>query len=184
MSVSNSIVANNGGGNCSGSFIDGNYNLESGTDCGFTGTGDHQITDPLLDPNGLQDNGGPTPTIALQSTGSAIDQIPTSACAVTTDQRGVSRPQGSACDIGAFEATAADQIRVLTHVVNSFSPSMGLQTSLNAKLTAALNAVNAGDRDSLTAFINQDNALSGKGLTVNQANQLVAEATNIQQVLH
>lgn len=62
-----------------------------------------------MDPNGLQDNGGPTETIALQPTSPAIDAIPSGASgcgfAVTEDQRGEGRPQGPACDVGAFEAT-------------------------------------------------------------------------------
>jgi hypothetical protein len=58
--------------------------------------------DPLLDPAGLQDNGGPTQTIALQPGSPAIDAAV--ACPPpATDQRGVARPQGAACDIGAFE---------------------------------------------------------------------------------
>jgi len=65
---------------------------------------------PLLAP--LASNGGPTPTHALTGGSPALDQIPASACSVTTDQRGVSRPQGSACDIGAFEAVPAPEIAV------------------------------------------------------------------------
>jgi uncharacterized repeat protein (TIGR01451 family) len=45
--------------------------------------------------------------MALSSTSPAIDAISpgTSGCGttVTTDQRGVARPQGSGCDIGAYE---------------------------------------------------------------------------------
>jgi hypothetical protein len=57
-------------------------------------------TDPLLAP--LADNGGPTPTMALLPGSPAID-AGVSVSGVTTDQRGVPRPQGSAPDIGAFE---------------------------------------------------------------------------------
>ena len=59
---------------------------------------------PLLDRNG-----GTTPTVALLPDSPAIDAIPSEDCtdeegnAITTDQRGVARPQGEACDIGAFE---------------------------------------------------------------------------------
>ena len=53
----------------------------------------------------LQDNGGYTPTIALLTGSPAIDNGITNA--VTTDQRGTSRPQGSAFDTGAFEYVAA-----------------------------------------------------------------------------
>ena len=96
-----SIVANNTGGDCAGVILtDEGYNLESGFSCGFTGTGSLQNTDPKL--KSLQNNGGPTQTMALEPDSPAIDQIPLSGC-IATDQRGVSRPQGPACDMGAFE---------------------------------------------------------------------------------
>lgn len=57
--------------------------------------------DPLLGP--LQDNGGPTPTMALLPGSPALDGgVPVAG--VTSDQRGVPRPQGAAPDIGAFES--------------------------------------------------------------------------------
>jgi hypothetical protein len=34
----------------------------------------------------------------------ALDAIPVGSCTVSNDQRGISRPQGTACDIGAFES--------------------------------------------------------------------------------
>ncbi|MGI8770235.1 MAG: choice-of-anchor Q domain-containing protein [Acidobacteriaceae bacterium] len=57
----------------------------------------------------MQNNGGPTQTIALLPTSPAVDHIPVANCTdtngnrVTTDQRGISRPQGPACDSGAYE---------------------------------------------------------------------------------
>lgn len=57
----------------------------------------------------LTDNGGPTQTIGLGSGSPAINAIPIAECkdaegnTITTDQRGITRPQGAACDIGAFE---------------------------------------------------------------------------------
>ncbi len=104
VSSSGSIVANNTGGNCSGGVSDQGYNLESGTDCGFSGTGSLQNANPQLDPNGLENNGGPTQTIALLSTSPAIDQIPIAKCP-STDQRGNTRPDNgeTACDMGAYE---------------------------------------------------------------------------------
>ncbi len=59
----------------------------------------------------LMDNGGPTDTHALVTGSPAIDAYPpdgSGSCAVATDQRGVVRPQGAACDIGAFELALAD----------------------------------------------------------------------------
>ncbi|MBA4372567.1 MAG: hypothetical protein C0402_06855 [Thermodesulfovibrio sp.] len=109
LTAINSIVANQTvGEDCVGVITtSGGYNLESATSCGFTGTGDMQNTAPLLGP--LQDNGGPTFTHALLDGSPAIDSIPNgvNGCGttITTDQRGVSRPQPSAglCDMGAFE---------------------------------------------------------------------------------
>ncbi len=49
----------------------------------------------------LADNGGPTQTHALVAGSPAIDFA--GACGLATDQRGVARPQGTACDAGAFE---------------------------------------------------------------------------------
>jgi hypothetical protein len=104
----NTIVANStSGGNCGGTITDGGYNLDDGTSCGFTEQQDSlPSTDPLL-ADQLAFNGGPTKTIALLKGSPAINAIPKgeNGCAteIKTDQRGVSRPQGSGCDIGAFE---------------------------------------------------------------------------------
>ncbi len=57
--------------------------------------------DPLLGP--LADNGGPTLTHALLPVSPAIDAGDDAFCPAI-DQRGVIRPQGLHCDIGAFEA--------------------------------------------------------------------------------
>jgi len=113
--VKNSILANNGqGGNCNfslGEPTSEGYNLSDDASCAtfLTQTGDLNNTPAGLDPSGLGNNGGPTQTVALLATSAAVNAIPLSSCTdvsgnqVTTDQRGVPRPQGSACDIGAFE---------------------------------------------------------------------------------
>ena len=75
-------------------------NLESGTDCGLPSTGNRRGVNPLLGP--LQNNGGQTDTRALMAGSPAID-LGTSTGCPATDQRGVGRPQGPACDSGAFE---------------------------------------------------------------------------------
>jgi hypothetical protein len=62
---------------------------------------DRLHVDPLLGP--LADNGGPTETMRIGAASPARDAIPTPACGQPFDQRGVHRPQGPACDIGAFE---------------------------------------------------------------------------------
>jgi hypothetical protein len=60
--------------------------------------------DPLL--GSLQANGGATPTMALSAGSPAIDAGNDAICA-PTDQRGVTRPQGSHCDMGAYEYQGA-----------------------------------------------------------------------------
>ncbi len=57
-------------------------------------------TDPQL--GLLGNNGGFTQTMALSAGSSAIDTGNDATCA-STDQRGVARPQGAHCDMGAYE---------------------------------------------------------------------------------
>jgi hypothetical protein len=40
-----------------------------------------------------------------------LDAIPAEQCALPTDQRGVARPQGAGCDIGAVEGAAEPLVR-------------------------------------------------------------------------
>jgi hypothetical protein len=84
--------------------------LRSQTGCTIGGAGDDPTgfqtgADPMLGP--LAANGGPTQTMALLAGSPALDAIPGASCAVATDQRGISRPQGSGCDLGAFELQVA-----------------------------------------------------------------------------
>jgi hypothetical protein len=80
------------------------HNLSSGNTCDLVGDGDVQTTSPALGP--LRDNGGPTDTLAPAAGSPAIDAGLDSSCPAT-DQRGVRRPQGAHCDIGAVEFGAS-----------------------------------------------------------------------------
>jgi len=107
LSISMSIVAGGlSGSNCGGQapITDLGYNIDSGTSCGFSAA-NHSLstTQPKLD--ALASNGGPTRTMALPAGSPAVDAIPASVsgCTGSTDQRGTARPQGSGCDIGAYE---------------------------------------------------------------------------------
>ena len=62
------------------------------------------VADAGLD--SLANNGGPTLTHALLAGSPAIDAADNAVCPAT-DQRGVARPQGPGCDIGAFELEGA-----------------------------------------------------------------------------
>lgn len=119
LALKNTIVANSvSGGNCyndQGTFGSQGHNLSDDDSCTslFTNTGDKNSTPAGLDPGGLKNNGGPTPTIALLPASAGVDAIPTNptnyctladgTTPIDTDQRGVSRLGGPACDSGAFE---------------------------------------------------------------------------------
>jgi hypothetical protein len=184
VSIGRSIVAKNSGGNCAGRRLnDQGFNLSSDPSCHLSASTSLQNIDPKLDPSGLQNNGGPTQTLALQPESPAVDRLPVGSGCPATDQRGVARPQGPKCDIGAFEMTTVDGLTVMIHVVNSFHLNKGLQTSLDSQLQTILADLRARHtaqacRD-LTSFINHVKAQLGKGLTRAQATTLLKEAAVI-----
>jgi predicted outer membrane repeat protein len=110
-SIKSTILASSVSGNCSGTMTDDGYNISNDSSCGFSATGSHNNTNPMLDPAGLANNGGPTQTIALLEGSPAIDAIPLDSCTdpagnrLATDQRGLPRPDAGehVCDIGAYE---------------------------------------------------------------------------------
>lgn len=115
LSIKNSIVSNNAPGtNCTplapATVTGTNFSTDSSC-AGFT-----QVTPAQLNLGPLANNGGPTPTHALLPGSVAIDAVTdctdlsTPPQPVTTDQRGVSRPQDGngdgifRCDSGSYEA--------------------------------------------------------------------------------
>lgn len=86
----------------SNAIVDGGHNIDAGNTCGFTATTSLTNTNPLLGSLGFY--GGHVPTLPLLPGSPAIDGGDDSACP-DTDARGVHRPYGAHCDIGAFEAT-------------------------------------------------------------------------------
>jgi hypothetical protein len=109
LHLSNTILANSpSGGDCInfGTIATNDHNLIKATGsnaCGLTnGAGGSLIgIDPLL--SSLGNYGGSTPTFALLPGSPAIDAGNNATC-LAIDQRGAVRPQGAACDIGAFES--------------------------------------------------------------------------------
>ena len=101
LTVTMSIFANTVGGNLTGLLVSLGHNLFSDTPGVPLDPTDLVNTNPLL--AALGNYGGPTETMALLPGSPAID-AGVSVPGVTTDQRGVPRPQGSAPDIGAFES--------------------------------------------------------------------------------
>ncbi|HXL67467.1 MAG TPA: choice-of-anchor Q domain-containing protein [Xanthobacteraceae bacterium] len=110
VKLKNTIVAGNTGNpgpNCNGTITSLGHNLSSDATC-LGGTGDLNSPTPLLGP--LANNGGPTQTHAPLPGSAAIDGVvPLADCTdanntiIATDQRGVARPKGAACDIGSVE---------------------------------------------------------------------------------
>jgi hypothetical protein len=111
--MTHSILAHQGGHNLQvnngATLVSGGYNLENGTSGLLTATGDITGTDPLL--NRLGFYGGSTRTQPPLSGSPVLDAIPAEQCALPTDQRGVARPQGAGCDIGAVEGAAEPLVR-------------------------------------------------------------------------
>jgi hypothetical protein len=109
ITVANSLIYDG----CEGSITSGGYNIEStGDTCNFGRSTD--MVNVSAEDLGLElliERGGPTKTHALEPGSIAIDVIPAEACLdlegepLATDQRGVERPQGAACDVGSFELT-------------------------------------------------------------------------------
>jgi predicted outer membrane repeat protein len=106
LNLSNSILREV---TCAPSMLDDGFNLQyQSTSC----PGSIPTMNPHLDTRLLENNGGPTPTVALLPGSPAVDAIPIGDCVdqgnnpVKTDQRGFGRPAGPACDIGAFELGA------------------------------------------------------------------------------
>ncbi|MDQ1300367.1 MAG: hypothetical protein QG637_284, partial [Chloroflexota bacterium] len=102
--VINVILDGNGAGNCGGNVTSQGHNLSSDHTCALAQAGDLTGADPLLDP--LANNGGFTQTHLPRPGSPAIDGG-TCLPGITTDQRGVARPQGATCDIGAVEVVSA-----------------------------------------------------------------------------
>ena len=93
----------------------------------------------------LQDNGGPTWTHALipiEEGSRAIDAGDNTLCAsgpiYNLDQRGVTRPQGSRCDVGAYEAPSLTEFRS-----GGAQDGWVLETSENSNQGGAINAAAA-----------------------------------------
>ena len=109
LEVTGSIIASSAPGpNCAGAAPHeaAGYNLDTGVSCAFARPTDMTAADPQLGP--LAANGGPTLTRAPGSGSPAIDHGGTRATGCpAADQRGVPRPQGPACDIGAVEVRAS-----------------------------------------------------------------------------
>jgi hypothetical protein len=137
-SIKNTIVANNQGTDCSGSFYSYGYNLVKNTSgCSIIGilTGNKTGVDPNL--SSLNGYGGPTKTCKLLVGSPAIDAGNSSG--IFTDQRSFARPMDIAgipnvsdgSDIGAYEYKALMNISGKITYNGSGLPGVKLTCSLN-----------------------------------------------------
>jgi hypothetical protein len=165
--VHNTIIAGNSGSygrDVLGAFTSLGHNLigDGSNSSGFTDgqNGDKVGTeaspiDPKLGP--LQDNGGPTQTQALQQGSLAIDKA-VAVEGITTDQRGVARPQGEAPDIGAFEleVTADTMAPVTTPSATAGGSTYNFGGWTNKDVTITLTGSDEGGSGVDKIFYNTD----------------------------
>lgn len=102
------------------------------TSCGIVSTTGDQFgtsgtpIDPLLGP--LQDNGGTTETREPANGSVAVNHVPLASCTdtssavVANDQRGFTRPEGVACDVGALERDAVEPPATATPTTTATPP--------------------------------------------------------------
>lgn len=137
LTLANSIIGNGtvGAFDCyalsSASIADGGHNVDQDHSCGFTGASDIINANPGL--GALANNGGPTLTMALLDGSPAINAggSRSNGCPAA-DQRNIPRPQGTSCDIGAFEFVPTTSTAL---VVAPNPASLGQTVTLTATVT-------------------------------------------------
>jgi hypothetical protein len=95
---------------CGAGVTSGGYNVTSDATCPVA-AGDLPSTVLGLGP--LADNGGPTPTVLPPVGSPVVDAVPPGTAGlcdgtVPLDQRGLHRPVGAGCDVGAVERQPTD----------------------------------------------------------------------------
>ncbi len=167
LTLRNSTLSNNGKTICN--FLDGTLNFTNtivansiGQDCyniGVIGTNTNNLVedgscfpaisgDPKLGP--LADNGGPTQTMSILPDSPAYNAGDDLSC-LATDQRGIGRPQGAHCDIGAYEMAAP-------------TASTGPASAITLDGATLNGTVNAGDASATVSF--EYGLTNGYGTTV------------------
>ncbi len=120
-----------------GSFTSLGSNLTSTPGCAMAQPTDLSDVDALLGP--LAANGGGTPTRLPRRGSPLLDRIPIGSVPLCTgaDQRGVARPQGTGCDIGAVEARGASfHALAPSRILDTRMPGGGGKLSASARTLA------------------------------------------------
>jgi CSLREA domain-containing protein len=171
--VKNSIIADGtasaGSENCAGGPLTSKgYNLEDRNECGLHGSGDRHPSDAKL--SQLKGNGGSTNTLALLPGSRAINAGNPAGCTdatnvtITSDQRGIPRPQARRCDIGAYE------FRV---VALAAGPRISGKPRVGRKLTCRIRTQSPDGPATVTVSWRRGarNVASGKTYTVRPADR-------------
>jgi len=146
LTVEDVLLSGNTGGNCGGAvsaegFVSRGHNLSSDGACpALTQASDLKKIAAKVGP--LQDNGGPTLTHALLDGSPAIDAGGAANCPAT-DQRGIGRPQGAACDIGAYERPATTPYLAIAPTGLTFVAVAGAQPPPSQPFTITNTGVGA-----------------------------------------
>lgn len=195
LNLDNSIVAGNtaavGADDIGGSVDTANYNLigDSLVYYRWNGLG---LPLPLNGNNGniagvdantilettLANNGGPTQTLALLTGSEAIDAGNNTICANArvnnVDQRGVTRPQGAKCDIGAFEMAVAASTDLT--VSQTSTPNIAM---VRDYLTWTITVTNSGTLDATGVKLSDTLPASGlKSISVSTSQGSCNAAVN------
>ncbi len=187
VEVGHTIFQGDGGtwhlANSGGSFNSRGYNLSDDNGSGFLDTmGDRSLTDAKLDPNGLRQNGGPTPTIALLPGSLAVNGgDPNFKPPPDFDQRGPGFPRVARgrLDIGAFELHDTKQSGP-TFTVNTNDDSVntddGVCGTTHCTLREAIGAANDASGANTIVF-----ADSGRGtITLTRGELSLTGSTTVQ----
>jgi hypothetical protein len=141
----NTLLAGGSPKNCSGAIVSLGHNLSSDATCPLTATGDLSGTNPML--GAFQDNGGPSWTLMPSANSPAINAGDNTQCPAT-DQRGVARPIGVNCDIGAVETTflKASQAIIFNPLAdqNLSAPPFGITATASSGLPVSFSSLTLG----------------------------------------
>ena len=166
-SFKGTILANNTNSNCVVNFpTDLGFNIEDDASCGFNPAISKNNTNPLLDPAGVLNNGGPTGTIALEPGSPAIafdkdctdQESPKNT--LVSDQRFFSRVNSpGSCSSGAYEFGA---LAPIVFVPKSERLQIARSTSPQSDMVdTSFTFIDNGPPSAPNCNTGDDNALAG-----------------------
>jgi PKD repeat protein len=154
LRLRNSLLADNSNGDCQarGSFVENAANLAADGTCSAALSGPARLAE-------LDDYGGNVLTYALLPGSPAVDAGAAASCA-EVDGRGVSRPQGTACDLGAFESGGFRWTGM-----GGDGQAANVGAAYTRSLTVSLEALLAGEPLGPGGLISFTAPISGAGLS-------------------